>query len=270
MRWLLSASDKARGVKGSSRITEKQRPSDGLSPAKNGQLSYSHLAVTIGTLLTEGASVQYGFHFDALRCTGCEDCVEACCAQHGIPRSLSFRSVESYEGGTWEESEDGATTTMLFTYFLSLSCNECSAPLCVAVCPTGALRKDARTGLVSLDESVCSGCGNCVEECPYGAPKINPDDGRAMKCDACNGSMSSAVSGVGPLVVPSCVEACSEHALEFGDIVRLRALYGSVASVPPLPPVEVAHPNLVLTMAPAMLDSLRWEGGREGLLERRL
>lgn len=193
--------------------------------------------------------MQYGFYFDALCCTGCEDCIDACCARRDIPRSLACRTVTSYVGGAWEESADGTSTTMLFAYFLSLSCNECDNPLCMADCPTSALGKDPLTGIVSVKAAHCSGCGTCAEACPYHAPKLDARTGRVVLCDACGSPLSGAK--------PACVEACPEHALAFGDIDHLRARHGSLACVPPLPEEGRTQPNLVLSVAPAMLASLR-------------
>ena len=36
---------------------------------------------------------QYGFHFDATRCTGCKTCVVACCDKNGLEDGRQFRHV---------------------------------------------------------------------------------------------------------------------------------------------------------------------------------
>ena len=47
-----------------------------------------------------------------------------------------------------------------------------------------------------------------------------------------------------------CVEACPVRALDFGEIEDLRAKYGDVAEIAPLPEASLTKPNLVIT-APA-------------------
>ena len=37
----------------------------------------------------------------------------------------------------------------------------------------------------------------------------------------------------------------------------LRAAYGELASIPPLPPADATYPSLVLTAPPALLSALR-------------
>ena len=49
---------------------------------------------------------------------------------------------------------------------------------------------------------------------------------------------------------PICVEACPVRALDFGEIEDLRAKYGDVAEIAPLPEASLTKPNLVIT-APA-------------------
>ena len=47
---------------------------------------------------------------------------------------------------------------------------------------------------------------------------------------------------------PICVEACPLRALDFGDIEELRAAYGDVAELAPLPAASETSPNLVITL----------------------
>jgi len=46
---------------------------------------------------------------------------------------------------------------------------------------------------------------------------------------------------------PICVEACPLRALDFGPIDELRAAWGTVADVPPLPAATATAPNLVVS-----------------------
>ena len=46
---------------------------------------------------------------------------------------------------------------------------------------------------------------------------------------------------------PACVDACVMRAIEFGDLQELRAKYGDVNAVAPLPSADLTHPALVIT-----------------------
>ena len=54
---------------------------------------------------------QYGFYFDATRCTGCKTCEAACRDYHDLPLELSHRHVYELEGGSWSQASDGTWTT---------------------------------------------------------------------------------------------------------------------------------------------------------------
>ena len=42
---------------------------------------------------------QYGFYFDAARCTGCKACQIACADKNGLEDGRFFRNVLPYESG---------------------------------------------------------------------------------------------------------------------------------------------------------------------------
>ena len=116
--------------------------------------------------------MQYGFHFNGRRCTGCKTCVLACKDFHDLPSDIAFRQVYEYGGGTWRRADDGTLIQDTFAYHLSAACNHCGNAACVRVCPTGAMHKDER-GLVRVDADRCIGCGYCALSCPYRAPKVD-------------------------------------------------------------------------------------------------
>ncbi len=92
---------------------------------------------------------QYGFYFDSTRCTGCRTCEMACKDYHDLSTEAAFRRVFDYEGGDWKDNGDGTFEPTSWAYHVSMACNHCAMPACVANCPQGALEKDADTGLVS-------------------------------------------------------------------------------------------------------------------------
>lgn len=183
---------------------------------------------------------QYGFYFDASKCTGCKTCMVACKDKNNLPVGMNFRRVTEFSGGNWRQDRaTGAWHQDAFAYYLSISCNECSDPACVKVCPTKAHFKRAEDGLVLIDPKKCIGCGACLAACPYGAPQLDREERKMRKCDTC---LDRREKGLNPV----CVDACPQRALDFGPIDELRKKYGDCAAIAPLPDVSVTKPNLVI------------------------
>src|SRR5262244_249717 len=130
-------------------------------------------------------------------CVGCDQCEKACAATHeGVSRL------------------DRSAGPSLYSLHLPTSCRHCEHPHCMQDCPPNAIHR-LPNGEVSIADT-CIGCGNCVENCPYGViqlaavePKLNLLDrlrGRgkeepaktAVKCDVCTGLKGG----------PACVRAC--------------------------------------------------------------
>ena len=128
---------------------------------------------------------QYGFYFDSTRCTGCRTCEIACKDYKDLGVDFAYRHVYDCEGGDWQMQSDGTYTQDCFVYHVSLGCQHCDDPACVKVCPTTAMHKDTSTGLVSVDEHKCIGCGYCHMACPYNAPKVDREKGHSVKCNGC-------------------------------------------------------------------------------------
>ena len=183
---------------------------------------------------------QYGFYFDASKCTGCKTCMVACKDKNNLSVGMNFRRVTEFSGGNWRQDRaTGAWHQDAFAYYLSISCNECSDPACVKVCPTKAHFKRAEDGLVLIDPKKCIGCGACLAACPYGAPQLDREARKMRKCDTC---LDRREKGLNPV----CVDACPQRAIEFGPIDELRKKYGDCAAIAPLPDASVTKPNLVI------------------------
>ena len=86
---------------------------------------------------------------------------------------------------------------------VAVNCRHCDNPACVNACITGAMHKDKKTGIVSVDENKCIGCMTCLAVCPVGCIKT---DKIAMKCDLCKGEE------------PACVKNCPNKALVWLEV----------------------------------------------------
>ena len=181
---------------------------------------------------------QYGFYFDSERCTGCKTCELACKDYKDLGTDVNFRRIYEYTGGNWSQLADGCWHQDVFAYYMSIFCNHCENPACTAVCPTGAMHKN-EDGFVIVNEEICIGCRYCHMACPYDAPQYDDQKGHMTKCDGCYSRVKAGQK-------PICVDACPLRALDFAPIDELRAKYGEQASIAPLPPAEITHPNLVV------------------------
>ena len=147
---------------------------------------------------------QYRFHVDMRKCIGCKCCVVACNEQNGNPAPINWRRVGEIEGGFFPHTSRS---------YLSMGCNHCLEPTCLAGCPVDAYTKDPITGIVSHSADACIGCQYCTWNCSYGVPQYNPERGVVGKCDMCHGRLTQGEA-------PACVSACPEGALEI-EIVNV-------------------------------------------------
>ena len=93
--------------------------------------------------------------------------------------------------------------------FVFMPCFHCEDPWCVRACPTGAMQKREKDGIVFVESSLCIGCKSCIAACPWGTPQWDPDTNKVVKCDYC---MDRVDAGLQPACVTKCVTGC----LSFG------------------------------------------------------
>ena len=126
---------------------------------------------------------------DEEKCTSCRACELVCSFTHeGVfaPSLSRIHIVRFMERGV----------------SVPIVCVNCARPACVEVCPTAAAHIDRRVPVVRISEEDCSGCGECIRACPFGAADFNEDKGVAFVCDLCDGE-------------PVCVTNCIYGALRF-------------------------------------------------------
>lgn len=179
---------------------------------------------------------QLGFGFDSRFCTGCQACQVACRDKHDIPSGRGLRRVLEFSGGDYERVGEGWRSGV-WCYWVSVSCNHCQNPPCVEACPTRALVKRESDGIVLVKAEECSGCGGCLDVCPYSALLMD-SDGTVLKCDSCLDLIEKKED-------PACVSACPMRVLSWGRLETLARSSG-VATLPGLPEAGTCLPSWVI------------------------
>ncbi len=138
-------------------------------------------------------------------CVRCGHCVASCASAHddGLPRLV--RQGPSLFAGS--------------ALVLPGNCGHCTHAACLLDCPTEAISRDA-TGAVQIREDACTGCGRCVEACPWGNVRLAVslrEKPVAVKCDLCRGEHARGSE-------PACVASCPVEAL-----VRLQVDVGAAS-----------------------------------------
>jgi Fe-S-cluster-containing dehydrogenase component len=136
-------------------------------------------------------------------CWGCKTCEVACKQENKAADSVKLIAV-------WEDGPQ-IVAGKLDVNFRVAVCRHCDEPPCADVCPAEAIAKRP-DGIVVLDPEACTGCGACLESCPYHAIAFDPQKGTAQKCNLCHHRVDRGL-------LPACADnVCPAHCILFGDV----------------------------------------------------
>jgi CRP-like cAMP-binding protein/Fe-S-cluster-containing hydrogenase component 2 len=164
--------------------------------------SSEYVQMAMETGLIHGESVLL---IDLATCTRCDECVRGCADAHG-GQTRFVREGQKYRN-----------------WLVPTACYQCSDPVCMMDCPTGAISRQVGTLEVTIHEPTCIGCTNCAKRCPWGnIMMIEGDEKRsdgkpvelASKCDLCLGRAEG----------PACVQRCPQGSavrISFQDMERV-------------------------------------------------
>lgn len=147
---------------------------------------------------------------NADKCVGCLGCMSACVqAQYPAPVSLYDIRLDSRgprpRNAVYQRGEK----------YYPVFCRSCDDPDCVAVCMSGALKKNEETGLIEYDPDRCAACYMCVMSCRYGHPVPDPVSRRVIRCTFCQDTGEKE---------PRCVKACPTEAIVVEEVETCRTI----------------------------------------------
>jgi Fe-S-cluster-containing dehydrogenase component len=128
----------------------------------------------------------------------------------------------------------------------------CAEAPCALACPSNAIKIDAKTGVVLLNEDKCIGCMTCAMVCPFGAIVMHKSNRVALKCDLCVDRQTRGL-------IPACVEACPTRVLVYAEEDELLKTGRTAAAVKIINAAGEFKQN---TTADSPLDRLRKLGDR--------
>jgi formate dehydrogenase iron-sulfur subunit len=137
----------------------------------------------------------------------------------------SYENPPDLSPTTWlkmefREVEPGGKIRWLFT---RRACMHCTDAGCVRVCPNGSLYHN-ELGFVAYNKDTCTGCGYCIDACPFSVPRSNRDFITGIaKMDKCTLCTTQELDRLAEGWEPACVKTCPPKALQFGDRAELVA-----------------------------------------------
>ncbi len=86
-----------------------------------------------------------------------------------------------------------------------------------------------------IDNRNCISCKICMQACPHDAIYLEPDIGTAQKCNSCAHRVEAGLE-------PSCINACSAHAIISGDLDDRQSEMSRLLAANP---VQVSKPSYI-------------------------
>jgi len=135
------------------------------------------------------------------RCIACHSCEVACKSENKVPLEATLGKIVVL-GPKMVDSVPRMTSVFV-------PCFHCEKAWCMDACPTEAIRRREKDGLIHIVEDLCVGCKACILACPWHIPQWDSEAGKVVKCDLCMDRIDEGGE-------PACVAACPTNALQFG------------------------------------------------------
>jgi len=135
-------------------------------------------------------------------CMGCGLCEVYCTVQHSKSKDL-LKAYNKEKPRALSRVRLEVSKPISF----AIQCRHCEDAPCATACLSGAMKRNAKTGLVTHDENKCIGCWTCVMVCTYGALRMDVSGKIVAKCDLCH-----------ELETPVCVANCPNEALTLKQV----------------------------------------------------
>lgn len=140
------------------------------------------------------------------RCIACHACEIACKSEKKLPLDVTLGKIVVL-GPKMVSGKPKMSSVFV-------PCFHCEQAWCMDACPTDAIRRREKDGLVYIIDSLCVGCKACITACPWHIPQWNAEDGKVVKCDMCMDHIDAGEE-------PTCVSVCPTNALQFSKPAEL-------------------------------------------------